>query len=112
MTRFAPALAFALLAAGSVAHAEIAPSGLPSQPKSALNLSDDRVTIGAAAPVGPDTPVANRTSVEHTFGPQKMTVEAGYLCGLQPPSDHTPGPASTFGPISTFLGGKLSYAFK
>ena len=106
MTRLAPALAIAVLAAASAAHAQTAPITLPAQPKPALNLSDDRVAIGAPAPV------ANRTAVEHTLGPQNVTVAAGYLCGLQPPSGRTPGPASTFGPISTFLGGKLSYAFK
>ena len=105
------ALAFALLAAASAAHAENALVSLP-QSKPALNLSDDRVSIGTPPLAGAMTPVSNRTSVEHTFGPQKLTVSAGYLCGLEPPSDRTPGPASTFGPISTFLGTKLSYAFK
>ncbi len=104
-------LAFALLAAASAAHAQTTPITLP-QSKPALNLSDDRVSIGAPPLAGAMTPVSNRTSVEHTFGPQNVTVAAGYLCGLEPPSDRTPGPASTFGPISTFLGAKLTYALK
>jgi hypothetical protein len=100
------------LAAGA-AHAQSA-SPAPLQTKPALNLSDARVSIGQprSDSAGPSPSVTNRTSVDHTFGPQSVTASVGYLCGLEPPSDRTPGPASTFGPISTFLGGKLTYAFK
>ncbi len=100
------------LAAGA-AHAQSA-GPVPLQSHPALNLSDARVSIGrpASESAGPAPSVTNRTSVDHSFGPQNVTASVGYLCGLEPPSDRTPGPASTFGPISTFLGGKLTYAFK
>ena len=98
-------LAFGALASVGAAHAQIAPLTLAPPAKPALSLSDDQVRIGSA-------PSTNRTSVDHTFGPQQATVSAGYLCGLEPPSDRTPGPASTFGPVSTFLGAKLTLAFK
>ena len=88
------------------------PSPLGAQSKPAFNLSDPRLFIGSPRPAATGEPPANRTSVEHTFGPQKITAAVGYLCGLEPLSDRTPGPASTFGPISTFLGAKLTYAFK
>ena len=77
-----------------------------------MNLSDEHVSIGLSQPHATGEPAINRTSVDHAFGPQQVTASVGYLCGLQPPSDRTPGPASTFGPISTFLGAKLTYAFK
>ncbi len=106
-------LAFGALASVGAAHAQIAPLTLAPPAKPALSLSDDQVRIGfnAAAEAGA-APSTNRTSVDHTFGPQQATVSAGYLCGLEPPSDRTPGPASTFGPVSTFLGAKLTLAFK
>ncbi|HUO21623.1 MAG TPA: hypothetical protein VMU59_03830 [Caulobacteraceae bacterium] len=83
---------------------------LPPQPKPALVLSDGVVSIGDASSK-PDPQPTNRTSVARQFGPQ-ATVSAGYLCGLTPLSDRTPGPASTFGPVGTFLGGQLTLAFK
>lgn len=102
-------LAATTILALAQAGAVFAQTARPPEPtKPALNLSDAHVSIGPAG--GQVT--ANRTSVDRTFGPQALTVSAGYLCGLQPLSDRTPGPASTFGPVSTFLGGKLSYAFK
>lgn len=100
----------AALASGG-AHAQtLAPASLGGN--TPLNLSDDHVSIGPPQPKATGGPAANRTSVDHVFGPRLVTASVGYLCGLQPPSDRTPGPASTFGPISTFLGAKLSYAFK
>ncbi len=105
--------AILLTLAASAAHAQSV-SSTPSNAKPALNLSDARVSIGYSRAPAPNTdaPATNRTSLDHTFGPQPVTASVGYLCGLEPPSDRTPGPASTFGPISTFLGGKLTYAFK
>jgi hypothetical protein len=112
---FGKTAAIAILAAlaGGEAHAQsVGP--LPAASRPSLNLTDARVSIGPArsSPLVADQPITNRTSIDHTFGPQQVTASVGYLCGLQPPSDRTPGPASTFGPISTFLGGKLTYAFK
>ncbi len=101
-------LALTALAAAASAHAETAPISLAPALKP-LNLSDARVSIGPP-PTG--APPANRTSVEQRFGPDAMMGSLGFLCGLEPHSDRSPGPASTFGPVGTFLGGKLSYAFK
>ncbi len=103
-------VAAALAGPAGAALAQQAPITLPPQPKAPLVLSDGVVSIGG--PAHPDQPVANRTSVDHQFGPQRVMVSAGYLCGLTPLSDRTPGPASTFGPVGTFLGGKLTYDFK
>ncbi len=100
----------AALAAGAAQAQSMSPAG--AQTKPGLNLSDAHVSIGLSRPAAADEPITNRTSVDHTFGPDQVTASVGYLCGLQPPSDRTPGPASTFGPISTFLGAKLTYAFK
>jgi hypothetical protein len=36
----------------------------------------------------------------------------GYLCGLQPGPNESGGPASTFDPEGTFLGGQFKLAFK
>ncbi len=107
-------LAFISALASGAAHAQSV-SAIPEDPtKPALNLSDPRLSF--APPSAPsnsaDGPFVNRTSIEHTFGPQPITAAVGYLCGLQPLTDRTSGPASTFGPLSTFLGGKLTYAFK
>jgi hypothetical protein len=89
-------------------------SPIPGGPKPVLNLSDPRLSfVPPAAPSdSAAAPSVNRTSIEHAFGPQQVTAAVGYLCGLQALPDRTPGPASTFGPLSTFLGGKLTYAFK
>ncbi len=105
-------LAIALAMTFGGAHAQSL--GMTPAPKPPLNLSDARISIGAPPQFSSEAAAAstNRTSVDHTFGPQQVTASVGYLCGLEPPSDRTPGPASTFGPISTFLGGKLTYAFK
>jgi hypothetical protein len=110
-TRKTAGVAIMAALASSAAHAQsMSPAGPDT--KAGLNLSDAHVSIGLSRPASADAPLANRTSVEHTFGPEQVTASIGYLCGLQPPSDRTPGPASTFGPVSTFLGGKLTYAFK
>ena len=106
-------IALALIAAlaSEGAHAQaMTPAGPAGT--GPLNLTDDHVSIGLPHPKATGEPGANRTSVDHAFGPRQVTASVGYLCGLQPPSDRTPGPASTFGPISTFLGAKLSYAFR
>ena len=110
MKRMRAMIMGALLAApAGAALAQQAPITLPAQPKPALVLSDGVVSLGASSK--PDPAPANRTSVAQQIGPQ-ATVSAGYLCGLTPLSDRTPGPASTFGPVGTFLGGQLTYAFK
>ncbi|HVY35243.1 MAG TPA: hypothetical protein VG960_12580 [Caulobacteraceae bacterium] len=108
-----PALALSLLASliAGAAQAQT-PIYLSPQPKPLFNLSDPRLSIAPRHPAATGEPPANRTSVDHTFGPQKVTAAVGFLCGLEPLSDRTPGPASTFGPVGTFLGGKLTYAFK
>ena len=102
----------ALIAALAFGGAHAQSISADPEAKASLNLSDSRVNIGMSHAAPADGPVANRTSLDHTFGQPQVTASVGYLCGLQPPSDRTPGPASTFGPISTFLGAKLTYAFK
>ena len=102
-------LAAVLAAPADAALAQLAPITLPPQPKPALMLSDGVVSLGASSK--PEPAPTNRTSVARQVGPQAV-VSAGYLCGLTPLSDRTPGPASTFGPVGTFLGGQLTYAFK
>ena len=60
-------------------------------------------------------PGVARTSVDHSFSPRGLTGSAGYLCGVNssaPGAEDIGGPASSFGRGTTFLGAKLSYAFR
>ena len=60
---------------------------------------------------GPPLNMTMPTAVDRRFGPD-ATASVGFLCGLEPaPRDNT-GAGSTFGPVGTFLGGKLSYTFR
>jgi hypothetical protein len=84
----------------------------PAAARPALDLS--RLNTTSASPDAGD-PDAAKTAVDHRFVGSGLTGSVGYLCGLDSyPHDAMPlrGPASSYGRDSTFLGAKLSYAFR
>ena len=73
--------------------------------------------IAPGAPMSRGFPVSsaqggNVTAIDHPFGQDAAVGSLGYLCGLRPLPNATSGAASTFGEVGTFLGAKLSLAFK
>ena len=62
----------------------------------------------------PPLPGFAKTAIDHRFaaGEQaRVTGSVGYLCGLRPSPNETNGPVSSYEPVGTFLGAKVSYAF-
>ena len=52
-----------------------------------------------------------KTALDHHFASETVG-SVGYLCGRQPHTREDNGPASASGPEGTFLGAKLSLAFR
>ncbi len=121
----AAALAAALAAPAGAANAEtpgtsvqaraeaalMSPS--PTTARSALRLS--AFNISYARPDAPGEPGVAKTSVDRRIGADGLVGSVGYLCGVNsiaPGADEQRGPASAYGSGSTYLGAKLSYAFR
>ena len=51
-----------------------------------------------------------QNSIDRPFAARSLA-QIGYLCGLQPGPDDNRGVASSYEPIGTFLGAKLTMAF-
>ena len=118
------ALAGALLA--TTAHAQTAtPPAQPFQTGAILAAASlDPFSAVRARPVA-DISAARMTfahpsTVAETGFPQnsidrpfanRSLAQIGYLCGLQPGPDDNRGVASSYEPIGTFLGAKLTVAF-
>ncbi len=110
--------ALAFLAATGAAHAETsaAPIKIVWQAAAKMNLADPRLSLATPyAQRNTETPIPAgtvRTAIDHRFASDSMVGSVGYLCGLQPGPNESGGVASTFDPAGTFLGGKLTLAFK
>ncbi len=107
----------ALSAMACAARAETAtpaPAKINWSPTPAIDIADPRLAI--ASPYGQRNPVVDRhgvaqTAIAREFG-DGHSASVGYLCGLQPGPNEVGGPASSFHPEGTFLGGQLKLAFK
>jgi hypothetical protein len=116
-SRSIPVAALACLLVASAAAAQTPPSGQSALPPVKLDLSSLNA-YSADRYANPDTPAsdaANRTAIDHRFGEAGPTGSLGYLCGIDKLRHDDPqrgGPASSFGREGTFLGAKLSYAFR
>ena len=120
-----PILAGALVVMAGAASAETPGNSLQSRAEAALispNPSAARpvlhlsaFAISYARPDAPGAPGVAKTSVDHRFGSDGVVGSVGYLCGVNsvaPGADEQRGPASAYGSGSTYLGAKLSYAFR
>jgi hypothetical protein len=116
-SRSIPFAVLASLLVAAAAAAQTAPSGQSTPPLTKLDLSRLNA-YPANRYVNPDAPAsddANRTAIDHRFGEGGPTGSFGYLCGIDKLRHDDPqrgGPASSFGREGTFLGAKLSYAFR
>jgi hypothetical protein len=105
------------LALGSVANAQQPAPPAPKinwSPTPAIDISDPHKSIDS--PYGQRNPAVDRhgaaqTAIGYQFSPAGQA-SVGYLCGLQPGPNESGGPASTFDPEGTFLGGQFKLAFK
>lgn len=104
-------LAFAL-AGGASAQVAIPPATTnvwavrPTADLSAIPAPYVKAAAQAAAMAG-----FAKTAIDHRFASEALG-SVGYLCGRQPGPHEDSGPASASGPEGTFLGGKLSLAFR
>ena len=83
---------------------------LPPRPAPAAEPARPVLVTDVGAPT--DLP---KTSVDHRFASSGLIGSLGYLCGLDNFSHDAMqprGPATSYGRESTFLGAKLSYAFR
>ena len=115
------AAALAVLAAmtAATAHADTAapaPIKIVWQAQAKMNLADPRLSLATPyAQRNTETPLPSgtvKTAIDRRFASDTMTGSVGYLCGLQPGPNESGGVASAFDPAGTFLGGKLTLAFK
>jgi hypothetical protein len=117
MRRSTPFLIIAALALASAADAQTAapaPVKINWSPAPAISIADPRLAI--ASPYGLQNPSVDRhgvaqTAIDHAIGPTSQA-SVGYLCGLQPGPNEAGGPASSYHPEGTFLGGQFKLAFK
>ncbi|HEY2178715.1 MAG TPA: hypothetical protein VGH15_09055 [Caulobacteraceae bacterium] len=97
------------LAAGAAA----APQPTPTRLDLSLPAAPERAWPRANAIEPTAEP---RTEIDHRFGPDGLTAEAGYLCGIGGigPDSAPPGggPSSLWNHQGTFLGAKLGYPFR
>jgi hypothetical protein len=113
-----PALiALGLFLAAGAAQAAEAPvpiAGLVNsgQIKPTLDLGNRRLFIATTYDAGPARdPRFAVTAVERQVAPGGVA-SVGYLCGLEPGPNESGGVISSREPVGTFLGAKLSLAFK
>ncbi len=111
-----PSLLAAVALAGA-AEAQTATQPLPAA-RPALDLSRLRTPFTAPY-VAPDAQARAsdipKTAIERRLSADGLTGSLGYLCGIDSSTHELEprgGPASSFGRESTFLGAKLSYAFR
>ncbi len=119
MVRVRPSLMIAglALALGSAASAQQpapATAKINWSPVPTIDISDPHAAIGSA--YGQRNPAVDRhgaaqTAIDYRVSPTSQA-SVGYLCGLQPGPNENGGPASTFDPEGTFLGGQFKLAFK
>ena len=105
-------LALAVVAAAGAANAQttIPKQSFPSDPPAA-----DRVGLSSYAPrPGEAAQPASypRTSLDLRLPAKDLLGQVGFLCGLDPGPYRPGSPSASSDPESTFLGGKLSLAFK
>lgn len=102
----------ATLSAAPATDLVTAVRALPASSRPALDLSSLRTpaALSSTEAFESDQP---RTAIDHQFASGGLVGSMGYLCGIdkfQPAANS--GPASSSGRAGTFLGAKLSYAFK
>jgi hypothetical protein len=125
---FAAAFLVCALSLAGAAQAQTSGAGAPGAPDRDLAAAVVPAKAGpgglkaalrrAYAPpegTGANQAVAARTEIDRRFGAEGVSGSLGYLCGIDSYPHDFPqarGPASSYGRESTFLGAKLSYAFK
>ena len=108
------AMALARPAAAQTAD-DLRAAVLPHSPAALAVLAPGRLAVPSATDDGATSTDMPKTAVDHRFASSGLMGSVGYLCGIDSFShDAMPlrGPAISYGRESTFLGAKLSYAFK
>ncbi len=110
------ALAFSGAHAQIVAAADGAVAGKPLA--AVIDMSDARATFQlryAQASALEQAALPNKTAIDRSFASSSVVGSLGYLCGVNsaaPGAEDRGGPASSFGHGTTFLGARISYAFR
>ncbi len=100
--------------AGAAQAQTVPTDAAPVRPVINLGMSQATVAPTSAHPDGvPGVAGVVRTALDSDFGSRGgVTGSVGYLCGLQPGPYMSSSPASSADAEGTFLGAKLSLAFK
>jgi hypothetical protein len=102
-TPFSADAAAAAASLGKIDASTVASAAQASRPLAPARYAD----AGPALPPG-----VARTQIDYRFAPRDMVGSLGYLCGLEPGPNEAGGPVSASDPVGTFLGAKLSLAFR